>query len=219
MEVSAPPVAPDPLPAEASVKPGINDHYFREGGPERYEKILEAESREIVVRKDDILDAMALAPGMDVGDIGAGTGVLTFGIAGRVGEGGTVFAVDIVPEFLERIRAQARDGNIGNVVVVKGEERVTGLDAASLDVALMCDTYHHIEYPRAYLRSLFETLRPGGRFVLVDLRRDPGNAWRLRHVRADKVTVIEEVEAAGFVFESEEDGLLDENYFLRFTRP
>lgn len=217
-EVLPPAASSAPPPEEASVKPGINDHYFVEGGPERYERILEAERREIVARKEDIVDAMGLAPGMEVADIGAGTGVLTFDLAERVGVGGTVYAVDIVPEFLERLRARARKRNAQNVVVVKGEERATGLARASLDVALMCDTYHHIEYPRAYLHSLFETLRPGAAFVLIDMRRDPTSPWKVKHVRADKETVISEVEAAGFVFESER-ALLEENYYLRFTRP
>lgn len=212
-------VEPAPI-EEHSVKPGINDPYFRDDGLERYTRILEAESREIVQRRNDIVDAIGLEEGMVVADIGAGTGLLTTGMAKRVGPRGTVFAVDIVPAFLERIRERATAEGLSNVIVVRGEERATGLEPASLDLAFMCDTYHHIEYPEAYMRSLFRTLRPSALLVLVDMKRPEGQSSPavLRHVRADKPTVIAEVERAGFVFESEID-LLRENYYLRFRRP
>jgi len=227
------PVAPQPLQApatepavepvdiapEASVKPGINDPYFAPEGPERYTRILEANTREIVQRRTDIVEAIGLREGMIAADIGAGTGLLTIDMAELVGPRGTVYAIDIVPAFLDRIRERASAAGLGNVIVVRGEERTTGLKPASLDLAFMCDTYHHIEYPGAYMRSLFRTLRPGGTLVLVDMKRPDGaSPATLRHVRADKATVIAEVEQAGFVFESETD-LLVENYYLRFKRP
>jgi len=197
---------PTPRVPEPSVKPGINDPYFKSGALDTYTRILEA--------------AIGLEKGMVVADIGAGTGLLTTGIAEWVGKRGTVFAVDIVPVFLERIRDRVRDAGLTNVIVVQGEEKATGLEPASLDLAFMCDTYHHIEYPEAYLASLFESLRPGAVLVLVDMKRPEhqSSAAVLRHVRADKPTVVSEFEEAGFVLDSEVD-LLRENYYLRFRRP
>lgn len=212
----------EPLPAieEPSVKPGINDPYFRDDGLYRYTRILESKTREIVRRRSDIVDAIGLEDGMVVADIGAGTGLLTTEMAKRVGERGTVFAVDIVPAFLERIRERARTEGLLNIVVMRGQERATGLKPGSLDLAFMCDTYHHIEYPKAYMRSLFEALRSGTTLVLVDMKRPEGRSSPavLEHVRAPKSTVIAEIEQAGFVFDSEVD-LLRENYYLRFRRP
>ena len=211
---------PAPAVEKPSVKPGINDPYFRADGLDRYTRILESETREIVQRSSDIVDAIGLEDGMVVADIGAGTGLLTMEMAKQVGRRGTVFAVDIVPAFLERIRERARAEGLANVIVVRGEERATGLEPASLDLAFMCDTYHHIEYPQAYMRSLFQTLRPGATLVLVDMKRPEGQSSPavLRHVRADKSTVIAEVERAGFALESEAD-LLKENYYLYFRHP
>jgi predicted methyltransferase len=84
----------------------------------------------------------------------------------------------------------------------------------------MCDTYHHIEYPQTYMHSLFRTLRPGATLVLIDFERIEGESLPaiLKHVRADKQTVIDEVSQAGFVLESETD-LLQQNYYLHFRRP
>ena len=210
----------EPDQDESSVHPGINDPYFRPDGPERYRRILEAESREIVQRRSDIVDAIGLRTGMVVADIGAGTGLLTTEIAQRVGTRGQVYAVDIVPEFLDLIRSRAAEHGLRNVTVIQGEEKAAGLGPGSIDLAFMCDTYHHLEYPQAYMRSLFLSLRPGATLVLVDMKRVEGESSPgvLRHVRAGKAEVIGEVEQAGFVFRSETD-LLEENYYLHFRRP
>lgn len=208
-----------PAASEASVKPGINDHYYEPESNAQYVRLLEAETREIVQRRGDIVDALVLQEGMEVADIGAGTGVLTTEIARRVGDRGTVYAIDIVPAFLERARRRVEDEGLRNVVVMHGEERATGLPRASLDLALMCDTYHHIEYPRSYLRSVFDSLRPGGALVVIDMKRPEGaSPTLLDHVRANKQTFIEEIEGAGFVLRDEVE-LLRRNYFLRFLRP
>ncbi len=210
----------EPVKDEPSAHPGINDHYFQPGGPARYRRILEAETREIVQRRNDIVDAIGLRAGMTVADIGAGTGLLTTEIAARVGARGRVYAVDIVPEFLALIRRRAAEDGLRNVTVIHGEEKAAGLDPNSIDLAFMCDTYHHLEFPHAYMRSVFLSLRPGATLVLVDMKRVEGESSPsvLRHVRASKAAVIGEVEQAGFVFRSETE-LLEENYYLYFLRP
>ena len=215
LDVVASPVADEP-----SVRPGINTAYFRPDALAKYSKILEAESREVVEHRDEIVDAIGLQKGMVVADIGAGTGFFTTEIAKRVGNRGAVFSVDIVPSFLERIRERVNAEKLSNVTVVQGQERATGLKPTSVDLAFMCATYHHIEYPQAYMRSLLQTLRPGGTLVLIDFERIEGKTTPpiLKHVRAGKETVIDEVSQAGFVLVSETE-LLEQNYYLLFARP
>jgi predicted methyltransferase len=88
-----------------------------------------------------------------------------------------------------------------------------------VDVAFICDAYHHFEDPGAMLASIRGALRPGGTLVVVDFERVPGRSpdWVLKHVRAGKDEFRAEIEAAGFRFEGEVK-LMRENYFLRFTR-
>jgi predicted methyltransferase len=88
-----------------------------------------------------------------------------------------------------------------------------------VDVAFVCDTYHHFEDPKAMLASIRRALRPGGTLVVVDFERIPGTSpdWILKHVRAGKEDFRREIEASGFRF-GEEVKLMRENYFLRFTR-
>lgn len=216
----APRLEAGPVVDESSVRPDINALYFEPDALEKYTDVLESERREVVQRRDEIVDAMALLEGMIVADIGAGTGLFTTEIARRVGDHGAVFGVDIVPAFLDRIRESAKAAQLSNVTVVLGEERATALEDASVDLAFMCDTYHHIEYPQTYMRSLFRTVRAGGALVLIDFERLEGktNPAVLSHVRADKQAVIDEVGRAGFVLESETE-LLEYNYYLHFRRP
>lgn len=214
------PISTEPPEEEASVRPGVNAAYFREDGLARYTPILEGERREVVEQREAIIGAMGLTAGMTVADIGAGTGLFTVAIAPRVEPGGTVYAVDIVPAFLERIRDRVSEEKLQNVEVVMGAERATNLEPGSIDLAFMCDTYHHLEYPLTYMRSLFEALRTDASLVLIDLERIEGQSSKatLAHVRAGKDTVIEEVVSVGFVLDYEAD-LLEENYYLRFRRP
>ncbi len=83
-----------------------------------------------------------------------------------------------------------------------------------------CDTYRHFEYPQALLASLRQTLRPGGRLIVIDYERHPGRSspWVLGHVRAGRETVVAEIEAAGFKLLRSHQ-FLRENFFIEFVRP
>jgi ubiquinone/menaquinone biosynthesis C-methylase UbiE len=203
--------------AESSVRPGVNDRYFEPGAAETWTGIFEGESREVSRHRDAIVARLGLTPGEVVGDVGAGTGLFSVPLSRAVGPTGRVYAVDIVPAFLERIARRTRAAGVSNVVTVLGEERSTGLPAASLDLAFLCNVYHHLEYPASYLRSVGAALAPGGRLVVIDFERIEGvtSPRMLRHVRAGKQTVIDEITRAGFRLQREER-FLKENYFLVF---
>jgi predicted methyltransferase len=157
-----------------------------------------------------------------VADIGAGTGLFVELFAEAVGPTGRVYANEISPVFAEHLRRRAAQAGLTQVEVVLGSERATGLAPASLDLAFLCDVYHHFEYAGEMLADLHRALRPGGQLVVIDFERIPGTTrdWIVEHVRAGKQTTREEISAAGFAFEAEpEVAGLDENYLLRFRRP
>jgi ubiquinone/menaquinone biosynthesis C-methylase UbiE len=134
---------------------------------------LERQSREREERPQRVIEAMALAADAEVADIGAGTGYFTVRLAERVPEG-RVFAVDIQPEMLDRLRRRlARDG-IGNVELVLGREDDPRLPSNSLDAALLVDAYHELAYPREMMQGIVAALRPAGRVFLIEYRgEDP----------------------------------------------
>jgi len=218
----ASPPAPRSQGAEESVKPGINENFLSEDlDVEGYTERFEGESREVYALREQLADALDLEPGDAVADIGAGTGMFIAALSNRVGPTGRVFAVDIAPRFLDHLRERAEREGLSNVSVVHGREDSVALDTASLDLAWICDTYHHFEYPQSTLASLLQAIRPGGHLVVVDFHRVPGATpdWLLEHVRAGQDVFRAEIEAAGFAFESEPSVGLRANYMLRFRRP
>ena len=94
------------------------------------------------------------------------------------------------------------------------------LPEASIDLAFICDVYHHFEYPNASLATLHKALKPGGTLVLIDFKRIPGESsdFVMGHVRAGQEVFEAEVIAAGFEKIDEVKGVLKENYFVKFRR-
>jgi len=198
--------------------PEINEQY-RNPDYGRWQRNLETEGREVYEKRLAIVAAVAPQPGQAVADVGAGTGLFTRLFAAQVGPQGRVFAVDIARAFVDGNLARARAAGLGNVTGVVSTQADTRLEERSVDMAFICDAYHHFENPKAMLASIRRALRAGGTLVVIDFERIPGTSpdWILKHVRAGKEDFRREVEAAGFRF-SGEVKLMRENYFLRFTR-
>jgi SAM-dependent methyltransferase len=212
-----------PPPEEISVKPGINKDFLDASvDTKRWLDTFEGEAREIAVQRDALVAALGLKKGMEVADVGAGTGLFLEPLGAAVGVSGKVFALDISPKFVELLERRAREEGLEQVEPRLSKERSVDLPPLSIDAAWVCDTYHHFEYPQHVLFSLYDALRPMGSLFVVDFERIPGTSrqWILDHVRADKRTTIKEIESAGFEFvrEIKVEGLV-ENYLLEFRRP
>lgn len=212
-------IAPPAFAQEKSVKPGINDA-FKNPDVEKYKGTFEGESREVYVHREQLIAACGLKPGMVVADVGAGTGLHTRLFAKAVGEEGQVYAVDISPKFLEHIQKTSREAKLKNVTPVLCNEDAVDLPKGAVDVAFVCDTYHHFEFPERTLASLRRAIKPGGKLVIVDFKRIEGvsSAWTLNHVRAGQEVVEKEISAAGFKKTDEVKDLLKDNYLVVFTR-
>ena len=206
---------------EVSVKPGINDKFLDPKlNVEEWTKKFETESREIFQQREKIAAAAGLKSGMVMADIGAGTGLFTLHFAQAVGEKGKVYAVEIAKNFLEHIKARASKASASNVQTILCTERSVELPEASIDLAFICDVYHHFEFPSASLATLHKALKPGGELVLIDFKRIPGESsdFIMGHVRAGQEVFEAEVIAAGFEKVDEVKDLLKENYFVKFRR-
>ena len=206
---------------EKSVRPGINDNY-KNADVETWISRFESESREIYQQRDKIVRSVGAKPGTVMADIGAGTGFLTLLFARQVGESGKVFAVDITPEFLEHIDMRVREQGLNNVQTIQCREDSAELPPTSIDLAFLCDTYHHFEYPRSTMSSIHRALKTGGELVVIDFKRIPevSREWVLGHVRADQDAVTKEIVAVGFELIGGRTNVsyLDENYLLRFRK-
>jgi SAM-dependent methyltransferase len=142
-------------------------------------------------------------------------------MAKEVGRDGQVFAVDIAPKFLEHVQKTSRDAGLKNVTPVLCGPDSVDLPPNAVDLAFICDTYHHFEFPERTLLSLHRAVKPGGWVVVVDFHRVQGKSsdWTLKHVRAGQEVFEKEIVSAGFEKTDEVKDLLKDNYFMVFTKP
>ena len=129
-----------------------------------------------------LLRELGLKAGMTVADIGAGTGYYARRMAPLVGSGGQVLAVDVQPQMIEMLTALAKKAGLTNVKPVLGAVDDVKLQAASVDVAIMVDVYHELEFPFEVMQSIVRALKPNGRVVFVEYRlEDPKVPIKLIH--------------------------------------
>jgi SAM-dependent methyltransferase len=159
---------------------------------------LERPEREQEENPEGALDALNLKPGMTVADVGAGTGYMSLKMAKRVGSSGKVYAEDVQPEMLQKVRENAAKAKASNVVTVQGSYTDPMLPKGQVDLILLVDVYHEFSEPQRMLRGIRAALKPDGRLVLLEYRKeDPSIPIRVEH----KMTVAEvktELEAEGF---------------------
>jgi SAM-dependent methyltransferase len=177
---------------------------------------LERAERDDEEEPNVALSVLKIAKGSAVADIGAGSGFVTERLAARVGPTGRVYANDLQPQMLQMLAARLAKKKITNVTLVQGELDDPRLPAASVDLELMIDVYHEFSRPQAMLRRLREALKPGGRMVLLEYRKeDPSIPIKFEH----KMSVAEakmEVEAEGFTL-AKVDESLPRQHILIFT--
>jgi len=133
---------------------------------------LDRREREEEEHPAQVLDALDLRPGEIVADLGAGSGYFTFRMAPKVGETGKVLAVEIQEAMLNTLRARASALKAANVEVVQGTEADPHLPAGGVDLVLVVDVYHELSYPFEVMTRVREALKPGGRVVFVEYRKE-----------------------------------------------
>ena len=180
---------------------------------------LERTERDDEEAPDVALGVLKIPKGATVADIGAGSGFITERLATRVGPGGRVLANDVQPQMLELLARRLARKKIGNVTLVQGTIDDPKLSPDSVDLALMVDVYHEFSQPQAMLRHLREALKPGGRLVLLEYRKeDPSIPIRPEH----KMSVAEaklEVEAEGFTLSKVDESLPRQHILIFTTKP
>jgi len=123
--------------------------------------------RDFLKPRGDVLSEAGIQPGFTVLDYGCGPGSYTLLAAGLVGPAGTVCALDIHPLAVEMVRKAASKKGLANVKTIRSD-CATGLEDASVDVALLYDVFHGLDDGKAVLRELHRVLRPGGTLSFSD---------------------------------------------------
>jgi ubiquinone/menaquinone biosynthesis C-methylase UbiE len=162
---------------------------------------LERPEREAEEEPGRAVEALDLRPGMTVADIGAGSGYYTVRLARKVGAEGKVYATDIQPGMLSIVQRRAATEKLTNIVAVLGAGDDPKLPPGSLDLALMVDVYHELVEPQAFVRRLREALKPDGRLVLIEFRKeDPRVPIKEEH-KMSVAQVRQELSADGYAID------------------
>ena len=169
---------------------------------------------------DRLAGLLEIQPGDAVADIGAGSGWLSIEIAGLVGEAGHVFATELSPQRRDDIREAVAAAGLDNVTVVEAGERETNLAPACCDAIFMRRVYHHVGDTAALNASILASLKPGGRFVVIELEfsgiLSPLRGWP--HWTDDE-QVVAEVTAAGLTHVTTVDWPIGAHYAAIFRKP
>jgi len=182
------------------------------GDAETWAKEFDDPARDAWQKPEEILDTLQLAQMARVADIGAGTGYFSVRIAKRV-PNGKVFAVDIEPDMVRYLGERAHHEHLHVLQPVLASANSPNLPEA-VDVALIVDTYHHIDDRVAYFSRLKSSLQPGGRLAIVDFKMDAPEGPPAA-IRIPPEKVIAELEQAGYALVAKHD-FLPRQYFLVF---
>jgi len=194
--------------AIASRHPGdvIKIELLRSGERQTIRLELGRRPDDLVLRRDQadhVLEVLRIRPGLDIADIGCGSGWLSEAIAIELDGSGTVYAVELQESHIENLRRRALPG----VVPVLSEPDDVSLPEDSLDVAMLHDVASHIDVSarKSFYESVNRALRPDGRLVVFG-------------PHGDGETMLGVLRAHGFVpIEDDLDGLTTDDLDLRLS--
>ena len=161
---------------------------------------LERPEREIEENTTMLLKNLDLKSGMHVADIGAGSGYYTRMLSTRIGNG-KVYAVDIEPEMIAYLKEKIKKEKLSNISTVLGTEKSVSLPAESMDMMLLVDVYHEFSFPYEMALSIYKSLKPKGKLVLVEFRTED-DAVPIKTIhKMSEAQAVKELKAAGFRLE------------------
>jgi len=176
-----------------------NQNYKDEAGRSKIAATLTDEGRDARQKPKELISQLGVRPGMTVADIGTGPGYMLPHLSAAVGPSGVVYAEDIFPDFLNRAKVNAQ--SLQNVKFFLGNEKSVELPAATVDLAMILDAYHHFDYPEAMLASIKRALKPDGRLAIVEYHKNEksmANGNALTHIRKTRADFVKEIEGYGF---------------------
>lgn len=159
---------------------------------------LDDPGRDARQKPAEVVAALAIAEGMRVADVGAGTGYFEPHLSRAVGPSGRVLALDVDPELVAHMRRRFEVERLANVEARLVAPADPGLAAASVDRILVVDVWHHLTDRVSYAKKLRAALAPGGRLVIVDYPEDAPSGPPTE-LRVGAKAVAAELTAAGFV--------------------
>jgi SAM-dependent methyltransferase len=152
---------------------------------------------------DRMLAALEIRKGSTVADIGAGVGYHVWRLSEIVGPTGKVIGEDIQEGMIRLMKQNIESRKLQNVEIILGTPTDPRLPAKSVDLVLMVDVYHEFSEPVTMMRHIRNALKPDGRVVLVEFRKEDPNVPIQPLHKMSVVDVRSELEPLGFTFQKE----------------
>jgi ubiquinone/menaquinone biosynthesis C-methylase UbiE len=133
---------------------------------------LERPEREDEENPAKCIEMLRVKPGDVIADLGAGSGYYSFRLAPKVGPSGKVLAVEIQDGMIAELQKRIKKDRVANVETIKCTESDPKLPEKSVDLVLMVDVYHELAFPYEVMTAVRKSLKPGGRLVLVEFRKE-----------------------------------------------
>jgi ubiquinone/menaquinone biosynthesis C-methylase UbiE len=178
---------------------------------------LDRPEREAEEAPSILVKSLELKPGMKVADIGAGSGYLSFLMAKPVGAKGVVYAEDIQPEMLDLVKKKAASNGVKNVTPWLGSVTDPKLPTESIDLVILVDVYHEFDHPYEMTKNMVKALKPGGRLVFVEYRKeDPDVPIKEVH-KMSVAQVRKEMKLFPLTFQKSNE-VLPRQHIIEFTK-
>lgn len=156
-----------------------------------------------------LIKVLDIKEGSHVADIGAGDGGQTLAIARYIGDKGHIFSTELGEESVEELREEIENSDLNNIDVLEAHNTHTNLPEECCEAIYMRRVYHHITDPASMNKSLYRTLKPGGKLAVIDFEprgreaEAGGRASGSSH-GVTLETVVKELQQAGFTILSQE---------------
>lgn len=120
---------------------------------------------------DFVVKQLDIKPGMKIADFGCGTGYFSLALAKKIGEEGTVYSLDILPQRLESVLSNAKRANLTNIIAKRVNlENPDGskLAAGSIDLVIMKGMLFQNKKKKDILAEAVRVLKVGGQALVIE---------------------------------------------------
>lgn len=216
--VQAPDPAPKPEHAAHTDHAEHKGHHHDFNDVDKWVAQFEAPEREAWQKPKEVTAHMDISKGMTVVDLGSGTGYFLPWLQSAVGAQGKVIALDVAPKLVEHINKRAKENGWAHVVAKQIPMDDPQLEPASVDRILTVDTWHHIEGREKYAQKIAAALKPGGKFIVVEVLAKSQRKGPPLSMRLSPAQITSELSKAGLKVSRIEESL-PEQYILVAQKP